>query len=68
MTNEIHTDGTAGWICYLCGTFVLHEEEHECNKDINSNNVTLSWPPHDVRIANALERIATALEKIAKRS
>jgi len=65
------TTSSGGFICQNCGAFVSNDESHTCVRkpsntggDFDGLAVTYHWPTNNERIANTLERIAAALEKM----
>jgi hypothetical protein len=55
---------TAGYVCDKCGMYVYPGIPHYCSTDV----ITTYWgvKTDSERIADALERIANALEKMLK--
>lgn len=56
-----------GHTCPSCGWFVGPSSVHYCRANQTTPMTTMTVPPRltDVRIADALERIAGALERLA---
>ena len=67
MTAPIRLETTgAGYRCGICRTFVPYNTTHVCGGNATRDGGTfVAVPSPDLRIADALERIAAALEVLA---
>lgn len=53
-----------GWTCPTCFKFIPHDESHDCPVSTTEQfKSSVPTPPTERRIADALERIATVMER-----
>lgn len=60
-----YTSSAGGYICPDCGSWIENGQGHACvPPDYSAYNIEVDLRSNDIRVAQALERIASALEKM----